>query len=158
MPARRSSHRQQALAARGALHPHPERVRDALFQASVFFDPQDAVQVKYEMLRRVREEEAEVAQTAGAFGFSRPTFYQARAAFAHGGLPALVPRKRGPKGPHKLTAEVLAALAELRAEDGSALPARELARRLRREFGLTAHPRSIERGLARLRRQPGKKR
>ena len=158
MPARRSSHRQQALAAQGALHPHPERVSDALFHDGVFFDAHDVVQVKYEMLRRVRDEAAQVAATAAAFGFSRPTFYQARESFEHGGLPGLVPRKRGPKGPHKLTDETLAALAQVRDDDGSGLPARELARRLRQDFGITAHPRSIERSLARFRRHRGKKR
>ena len=40
------------LASRGALHPHPERVRDPLFRGSDFFDPRDLVQVRYEMLRR----------------------------------------------------------------------------------------------------------
>ena len=37
------------------LHPHPEEVRDPLFTSgSPFFDPRDLVQVKYELLRRVR--------------------------------------------------------------------------------------------------------
>ena len=37
------------------LHPHPERVRDPLFTSgSPFFDPRDLVQVKYELLRKVR--------------------------------------------------------------------------------------------------------
>ena len=40
------------LASRGVLHPHPEWVRDPLFQGSDFFDPRDLVQVRYEMLRR----------------------------------------------------------------------------------------------------------
>ena len=44
------------LARRGALHPHPERVTDPLFQHGPFFDARDAVQVKYEMLRAVRVE------------------------------------------------------------------------------------------------------
>ena len=42
----------RSLASRGALHPHPGRVRDHLFQRSDFFDPRDLVQVRYEMLRR----------------------------------------------------------------------------------------------------------
>ena len=36
------------------LHPHPETVTAALFQDSAFFDPDDLIQVKYEMLRRSR--------------------------------------------------------------------------------------------------------
>jgi hypothetical protein len=36
-----------------------------------FFDPRDLVQVKYEMLRRVRIDGASVSQAARDFGFSR---------------------------------------------------------------------------------------
>ena len=42
----------EALRRHGSLHPHPELVRDEMFCKDDFFDPQDAVQVKYEMLRR----------------------------------------------------------------------------------------------------------
>lgn len=45
--------RQQALEAEGAAHPRPEAVTDALFRDSAFFDPNDLVQIKYEMLRSV---------------------------------------------------------------------------------------------------------
>jgi hypothetical protein len=43
-----------ALRAAGALHPHPEAVRDEAFTRHEFFDRRDRVQVKYEMLRRHR--------------------------------------------------------------------------------------------------------
>lgn len=158
MPSGTRSRRQQALKSLGALHPHPERVSDALFESSAFFDPRDVVQVKYEMLRRVRVELANVSHTATAFGFSRPAFYQAREAFEREGLPGLLPRKRGPHGPHKLTNKILAVLATQTDADGSPLPARALARYLHDEYGITAHPRSIERSLARYRARQEKKR
>ena len=44
----------EALRQQGCLHPHPEKVTDEAFDANEFFDPRDLVQVKYEMLRRVR--------------------------------------------------------------------------------------------------------
>ena len=97
-----------ALRQQGCLNPHPERVTDELFQTREFFDPRDLIQVKYEMLRRVETEGLPVNRSAAAFGFSRPSFYQAQASFQQGGLPALMPQKRGPKQAHKLTAEVLA--------------------------------------------------
>lgn len=157
MPSRSSSGRHAALKAQGALHPHPERVTDGLFESSAFFDPHDAVQVKYEMLRRVRVQSAKVSETAAAFGFSRPAFYQVREAFEREGLRGLLPRKRGPRGPHKLTDEILAVVAERTDAEGSPLPARELARYLKDEHGITAHPRSIERSLARYRTRQEKK-
>jgi transposase len=158
MPSRRSRRRQEALKELGALHPHPERVHDPLFQDSAFFDPHDLVQVKYEMLRRVRTTATSVSDVAAAFGFSRPAFYQAREALERAGLAGLLPRKRGPRGPHKLTDEILAVLAAKQREDGSAVPARELAAALEEEFGIAAHPRSIERSLARFRARQEKKR
>ena len=49
----RSRDKRAALRRHGCLHRHPERVRDERFINHEFFDPEDLVQVKYEMLRRV---------------------------------------------------------------------------------------------------------
>ena len=46
--------KEAALAGARCLNPHPEQVRDPEFLASDFFDARDAVQVKYEMVRKVR--------------------------------------------------------------------------------------------------------
>ena len=51
-----------------------------------FFDARDLIQVKYEMLRHVSVDGASKADAAALFGMSRPTFYQAEAAFARDGL------------------------------------------------------------------------
>jgi len=90
----------------GALNPRPEDVTDELFKAGEFFDARDVVQVKYEMLRRVEKEGRPITEAASAFGFSRPSFYQAQFAFEQGGIAGLVPHKRGPKEAHKLTNKI----------------------------------------------------
>jgi transposase len=154
----RVARRVQALKARGALHSHPQDVTELLFRDSAFFDPHDVVQVKYEMLRRVRTETTSVSDAAADFGFSRPAFYQARAAFTREGLPGLLPRKRGPKQPHKLTDDVLAVLATALTDDGRPPRATELAALAKRQFGIVAHPRSIERSVRRYRARQEKKR
>jgi hypothetical protein len=46
--------KEAALAEARCLNPHPEQVTDAEFLASDFFDARDAVQVKYEMVRKVK--------------------------------------------------------------------------------------------------------
>ena len=138
----------RALQQEASLHPHPERVSDELFLTHEFFDARDLVQVKYEMLRRVQSEGQAVSQSAAHFGFSRPSFYQAQAAFEQGGLPALMPQKRGPKKAHKLTAEVLAFVRQAQQEDPSLRPA-ALASLVQDRYGITVHPRSIERALTR---------
>jgi len=104
------------------------------------------VQVKYEMLRRVETEGQPVNRSAAAFGFSRPSFYQAQSAFQQGCLPALMPHKRGPKQAHKLTADVLAFIRQVRQQEPSLRPA-DLARRVQDQHGITVHPRSVERAL-----------
>jgi len=142
----------EALREQGALHPHPEAVKDELFLESEFFDPRDLVMVKYEMLRQARVEGQSITQAAAAFGLSRVTFYEAQAAFAEGGLPGLIPKRRGPKGAHKLTDEVLAFLDQERAQD-KRLRAPILVDKIQERFGISVHPRSIERALAR--RQKG---
>jgi transposase len=138
----------KALQQEGSLHPHPGQVKDELFLSHEFFDPRDLVQVKYEMLRRVQSDRQTVSQSAARFGFSRPSFYQAQAAFEQGGLPALMARKRGPKRAHKLTTEVLAFVRQAQQEDSS-LRAAGLAMLVKDRYGITVHPRSIERALTR---------
>ena len=142
-----------ALRQQGCLNPHPERVSDELFQTREFFDPRDLIQAKYEMLRRVETEGLPVNQSAAAFGFSRPSFYQAQASFQQGGLPALMPQKRGPKRAHKLTAEVLTFIRQIRQEDPS-LRLAALVARIQDRYGIAVHPRSIERALARSQKKP----
>lgn len=143
----------EALQAARTLNPRPEAVRDEQFGASEFFDARDLVQVKYEMVRRVQVDGASVVRAAAAFGFSRPSYYQAAEALARDGLPGLVPAKPGPRQGHKLTDEVLAHAEALLAADASLRPA-DLVEPLYERFGVRVHPRSVQRALTR-RRQAG---
>jgi transposase len=147
MDPRQHARRRQALSAHGATHPHPEAVTDPLFRDSAFFDPDDLVQVKYEMLRSVQKDGRTVVEAAQAFGLSRPAFYVTQGLFEREGLPGLLPRKRGPKRPHKLTDEALAVLAQAVQEAGRMLNGEELAALLAQRFGIEAHPRSVLRRL-----------
>jgi len=143
----------EALRRGGALNRHTQRVNDARFAEGEFFDARDLVQVKYEMLRKVRAEGASVTEAAGAFGMSRFSFYQAQAAFEQTGLPGLTPKKPGPRGRHKLTPEVLAFVREELAEDPSP-EMRELPDRVQERFGLRVHQRTIERALSDAKKKP----
>jgi len=143
----------EALRAARTLNPRPDAVRDEQFGSSGFFDARDLVQVKYEMVRRVQVDGASVVAAAAAFGFSRPSYYEAAAALARDGLPGLVPAKPGPRRGHKLTDEVLDHAEALLAADAS-LRATDLVEALQIRFGVRVHPRSIERALHR-RRQAG---
>lgn len=141
-----SSSKSQALKAAGALNPRADQVRHSLFERSEFFDPQDLPQLKYEALRALEAEDYPMTRAAGEFGLSRPTLYQAQSQFAKHGLEGLLPRKRGPKQPHKLIPEVQEHLQALSAAEPE-LNARELAQRLRQKFKVKVHPRTIEKAL-----------
>jgi transposase len=149
MPRRpREDPKLQSLRQHGSLNPRPQKVTDELFATGDFFDPRDLVQVKYEMLRRVQEDGQAITEATAKFGFSRPSFYQAQAAFQAGGLAGLIPHKRGPKQANKLTAEVIEFIQQLLQQDPS-LRSAALATRIQERFNLTVHSRTIERGLAR---------
>jgi transposase len=137
-----------ALRQAACLNPHPERVTDPLFAASDFFDRRDLVQVKYEMVRRVRTDGLPVASSASAFGFSRPSFYEAQARLQREGLSGLLPKKRGPRRAHKLGTQAVRFLREQLSQEPS-LSSADLAVRLRKKLHLQVHPRSIERALTR---------
>jgi len=142
-----------ALRQHASLNPHPQRVTDPLFAAADFFDRRDLVQIKYEMVRRVRADGQSVAQSAKAFGLSRPSFYQAQAALERDGLAGLLAKKRGPRRSHKLGAQVMGFLEELRSQEPS-LSSSDLAARVRQRFNLRVHSRSIERALIRQKKKP----
>jgi transposase len=138
----------EALGQNGTLNAHPEAVTDELFSGSDFFDPRDMVQVKYEMLRRVRQDGMTVSQAAKMFGFSRVSYYQIKHAYDRHGLAGLMPHQRGPRHAHKLTEEVMAFISACKKKKTS-LQATDLAVCIKQHFGLIVHPRSIERALQR---------
>ncbi len=141
---RRKEEKQRRLRQQATLNPRPEAVTHPLFRGSEFFDSNDLLQVKYEMLRVVSVEKRPVSESAKVFGFSRPSFYQAQAAFAQSGLAGLIPQKPGPRSGHKLTPTVMKFLTQARVAEPSLRPER-LANLVQKNFGVQVHPRSIER-------------
>jgi len=143
-PDRRKEEKQRRLRQQATLNPRPAAVTHPLFQDSEFFDAHDLLQVKYEMLRLVSVEQRPVSESAKVFGFSRPSFYQAQAAFEQRGLAGLIPQKPGPRNGHKLTPTVMEFLTQARVAEPS-LRAERLASMVEKNFGVRIHPRSIER-------------
>jgi len=148
MARKRPDQKEEALRAARALNPRPEAVTASEFTTSEFFDARDLVQVKYEMLRQVRHDGSTVSGAAAAFGFSRPSFYEAKAAYDQGGIPGLLPKRPGPRRAHKLTEAIVERLEEAVAADAS-LSSADLVTLAHAEFGVRVHPRSVERALAR---------
>jgi transposase len=153
----RPDRKQRALEEGGTGNPHARDVQDPAFVDSEFFDLRDLIQVKYEMLRRVRTEGQSVAKASAVFGVSRPTFYKAQSDFDRAGLVGLLPAKRGPRGPHKVTPEV-ARYIEQTVARGEELDPQRLAERVAERFGLVVHQRTVKRALARSKKKRGESR
>jgi hypothetical protein len=72
--------------------------------------------------------------------------------FDRSGLVGLLPGKRGPRRPHKITPEV-ARFIEQTVVRGEELAAQRLVERIAERFGLVVHQRTVKRALARLKKK-----
>lgn len=146
--------KQQLLNEQNVLYQKADTVTDELFQTLDFFDPHDLIQVKYEMVRRVQKEGWSVTHAAAAFGFSRISYYTIQHAIETCGLMGLMPKKRGPKQPTKLTDAVLKFI-EQHLEKDPTLSSQKLQALAATELGVEVHKRTIERALQRKKKLPG---
>lgn len=148
------AHKKRALERHGALNPTPQANPAELFQDHPhFFDAEDKIQVRYEMLRAPARGEMSVTRACELFGVSRQTFYTIKRAFEAQGVAGLAERKRGRKGPVKATIEVVEFLRSAKAEDPSRSGA-ELARMAEERFGVQLHRRTVERLLVQKKKLP----
>ena len=103
---------------------------------------------RYEMVRLVRIDRLTLAKAAERFGVSLPTCFRMVRAFARQGLPGLLPERRGPRGPHKITPDILQFVDEHRVRHGRT-GAAQLVPMIEQRFGVKLHPRGLEKALAR---------
>ena len=147
--------KKQALGRNGTLNKNADKVTDPKFKNIAFFDPDDIVQVRYEMLRSVQKDGTGIQQTSKSFGFSRITFYKTGKAFNENGLAGLIPQKKGPRRAHKLTGEVMEFVGRL-LEQKSGIKSDGIRQEIKDRFDLTVHKRSIERAIDRSKKKhPG---
>jgi transposase len=130
-----------------AFNPRPQRVKAAVFATHPFFDPEDKVQVKYEMLRARELEGVGVSRACAQFGFTRESYRQILQRFRQEGIPGLFEHKRGRKRPMKATAQIREFLRAER-DRQSDLSIQELAARCRDESGVALSRRTVFRILA----------
>lgn len=148
------SARERALAESGLLHPAPEAVSAKPFMAQPgFFAAFDKVQVKYEMLRAHVVDRESASAAASSHGYSRASFYLVTRAFETSGIVGLLDERPGRRGPLKVSAEVLAFLAD-RAHGQPDVSGARLAAELEAELGVRLHRRTVERVLSGLGGRP----
>ena len=135
-----------ALQRNGTFNKRAEAVQDPLFVENDFFDPQDLLQVKYEMLRQAGTDGLSITEICSRFGFSRLSFYRLQAAFRQSGIAGLLSKKRGPRQAHKLSEEVMD-FVQTAKDQGHGTET--VKRFIEDRFGIRVHRRSIERALGR---------
>jgi transposase len=128
----------------GLFNPEGDKVKDPLFlDYPEFFDPCDNLQVRYEVLRSHLIEKDTITRVCKRFGISRQTFYTLRKKFEREGTAGLLPNKPGPRGPRKLTVEVLAFVEKsLDAEED--ISAERIKTLVHERFGVSLHKRTVE--------------
>lgn len=136
----------EKLAEANCLNVNSKSVKDSNFIKDNFFDPNDLIQVKYEMVRKVEVEGWSISNAANEFGMSRPTFYEAKEQIEKEGVFGLIPKRRGPKSPHKITDEILNFITEEK-QKNVAITANDLTERIEKKFKTKIHPRSLDRAI-----------
>ena len=140
-----SPEKRRALRAQGALNPAPETVLADPFRSHPeFFDAEDRLQVRYEMLRGPAQGEMSVAEACRLFGAEPPDLLHLEAGLRGAGIAGLAEGKRGRKGPVKASVEVVEFVRDAKAHDPAASGA-QLARTVGDRFGISLHRRTIER-------------
>lgn len=134
------------LRASGTLNSRPERVTDPLFSDSSFFDARDLLQVRYEMIRAYSKH-TPIKELSAQFGMSVSTYTRLRRAYISGGLQALIPAKRGPQGPHKITPEMVEFARNYRIEHGPT-SIRDLTDLVNDYFKVSIHFTGLQRALS----------
>ncbi len=140
--------KKEMLKQNGTLNKNADKVVDPKFRNIAFFDPNDLLQVKYEMLRSTHKDGAGVLKASKTFGFSRITFYKTDKAFKENGLAGLLPQKKGPRRAHKLSGEVMEFVGGL-VEQNPDIKSFQIREKIIDRFDLSVHKRSIERAIDR---------
>ena len=140
-----SESKRKHLRRAGLLHPNPDKVRDRLFaDFPHFFDAHDLLQVRYEMLRAHRVGGEQVVGLCRRYSVSRQTFYTLLSKLDAGGTAGLLPDRPGPKGPSKLSREVVDFARGETAREAD-LTGAALGQRIEARFDVSIHKRTAER-------------
>ena len=136
--------KQEILLENGTFNRNYGKVMEHRFISDNFYDPQDLVQVKYEMLRTSNETSRKIEEIAGKFGFSRAAFYKIKTSYEKEGISAFVPEKSGPKNARKLTKEHQEFIDSYLARNPG-VSSGDMAAILYKERGLSISKRTVER-------------
>lgn len=133
-----------ALIENGSFNKNAASISNPLFKGNPYFDPQDLVQVKYEMLRSVKNNELTVSDASKQFGFSRTAYYKIEKRFNEAGVDGLCLQKTGPKLPAKVTPDIIEFVSELK-EKWPGITNDKIVKEIKEQKGISIHKRSLQR-------------
>ena len=133
-----------ALLKMGALNKKPKKVNYHLFKKNgTFFDPQDKLQVKYEMIRAVKVDGLPVKDVVKAFGYSRETYYTVAKDFELEGCIGLLDQFQGRRQPEKLQTEIVEFIISQRYKNPKENSGYRIAEKIKEQFHISIHPRTV---------------
>lgn len=134
----------------GLFNSNHQKVIEPFFSKHpAFFDACDNLQVRYEMLRSTMVEGESVVDVCRRFGITRQTFYILQAKLRSHGTAGLLPGKPGPRGPSKLTEELLAFVTQ-QAQQQQDVSTVSITNDVQLKYGISVHRRTIEKVLRNL--------
>jgi len=133
----------------GLINPKPERVIHSMFQTYPFFDPLDLPQVRYEMLRIARVDQAPVTEACRLFGFSREYFYRLEREFMSRGYAGLLGSFRGRRPLIALNQELVNFVIHRKMTDPN-LTGEDLRKELKTAYQVECSRRTVERIIEKL--------
>ena len=110
-------------------------------------DPQDLLQVRYELVRAIDYDKKPVKEICAEYGVSVTTARRYLEDLRKGGLIALVPEPKGPSGPTKLTKEAIEFIENFLKENPRASGGK-IHKALEARFHLGISKRTVERFLS----------
>lgn len=139
--------KEERLRDSGTYNSRHAKVSDPDFEKYDTLDPRDLLQVRYEIVRAIDIGGEPAADVAGRFGVSVVSARRYVRSMRDGGIAALVPKKRGPRGPHALGEEG-EAFVEKYLEAHPSASAGEVHGALEGELSTGASRRTVERRIA----------
>ena len=133
-----------ALQKMGALNKNPKKVKYHLFKSGgLFFDPQDKLQVKYEMIRAVKVDGLPIKDVVQEFGYSRETYYTVLKDFELEGCIGLLDQVQGRRQPEKLQTEIVEFIISERYKNQKENSGYRIAEKIKERFHISIHPRTV---------------
>jgi len=138
--------KKEVLSQLGALNKNPEKVTNYLFKKHDFFDPQDKVQIKYEMLRANQVDGQKITHICTQYNYSREAFYVILRKFKHQGIVGFLEGSRQKKNTIMINQDIAKMIIQMKFENPD-ISGAKLAQKINATFNADYKKRAIEKAV-----------